>query len=120
MKDQLSGLLAQFSLKASTFYSGSLCGNHAFPNAGVGHLHLCRGGELRVSHAGQVETLQPPSVAFYPRAIEHSICTDPDAEVEVICATVEFSGADFNPIALSLPDVVLHAGESAPALSSTI
>ncbi|MCP3688417.1 MAG: AraC family transcriptional regulator [Gammaproteobacteria bacterium] len=120
MEDRLSGLLAQFSLKASTFYSGSLCGSHDFPCAGVGHLHLCRGGELQVSHADRVDTLQPPAVVFYPRAVDHSIYTDPVAEVEVICATVEFTGADFNPIALSLPEVVLHTGKSTPALSSTI
>ncbi|MES9979425.1 MAG: AraC family transcriptional regulator [Candidatus Thiodiazotropha sp. 6PLUC5] len=120
MEDRLSGLLAQFSLKASTFYSGSLCGNHHFPKEGVGHLHLCRGGELQVTHADISEVLASPSVAFYPKAIDHTICTDPNSSVEVICATVKFSSAEYNPIVLSLPDMVLHTGEGSQLLTSTI
>ncbi|MES9833394.1 MAG: AraC family transcriptional regulator [Candidatus Thiodiazotropha sp. DIVDIV] len=120
MEDRLSGLLAQFSLKASTFYSGSLCGNHHFPKEGVGHLHLCKGGELQVSHAGILEVLASPSVVFYPRDIDHTISIDPNSSVDVICATVKFSSVDSNSIAFSLPDVVLHTGEGSQALTSTI
>lgn len=107
--DSLTALLTHFSLHAGVFYTGNICGIHDFEKDALrGHLHLVRRGPVQVIGAGhEVINIGEPSLLFLPRPDTHRLMADERAGADVVCATVQFGGGGSNPIADSLPEVVL-------------
>ena len=107
--DRLSTLLSHFSLQAGVFYTGNICGIHDFAqDRRRGHIHLIRRGRVRVMGVKQqVFDVAEPTLLFLPRPDSHRLMADDRAGADVVCATVQFGGGGRNPIADSLPDVVM-------------
>lgn len=112
--DRLQGLLSRFSVSASVFHSGPLCGITDFADNGMGQLHLVRRGPLEVHHAGEVVPVTAPSLLFYPRPLAHRFVSDATVGADMACANLAFGGAvsarvgaaAIHPIARSLPRFV--------------
>ena len=107
--DQLSRVLARFSVSAGVFYSGKLCGLSSFedPNDTKGHIHFLRSGRLRVLEKNQeTKILTGPALLFYPRATPHRITAEESDNTEIVCASVDFSSGTASPIANSLPSAI--------------
>jgi AraC-like DNA-binding protein len=120
--DQLSPLLAQFELSARVFHTGSLCGWVDFDGTdGVGHIHLIRQGHLRIASAGRATVdVTRPTLLFYPRPSAHELRTVDGANVDVLCASVDFGAALGNPLLRGLPDQMIVPLDAAPALAPTL
>lgn len=107
--DRLTTLLTHFSLQAGVFYTGNICGIHDFAQDSLrGHIHLIRRGPVRIIGVKQqVFDVTAPTLLFLPRPDTHRLVADDRAGADVVCATVQFGGGGRNPIADSLPDVVM-------------
>ena len=108
--DRLQGLLQRFSVRASLFHSGPLCGIHDFADSGQGQLHLVRRGPLEVRHGGETLHVTEPSLLFYPRPMPHRFITDAQTGADMACANLAFGGVASaritgagNPISRALP-----------------
>lgn len=107
--DRLSLLLNRYSLTAGVFYTGQICGAHAFAHdAQRGHVHLIRRGPVTfIDENGGSIAIEEPTLLFMPRPDEHRLVTDEKAGADVVCATIQFGAGGRNPITDSLPAVVL-------------
>jgi AraC-like DNA-binding protein len=107
--DRLASLLTHFSMSAGVFYTGNICGIHDFAQDKLrGHIHLIKSGTVQVIGVqGSVLQIVEPTLLFLPRPDTHRLITDDSAGANVVCATVQFGGGGSNPIADSLPPVVL-------------
>ncbi len=106
--DRLQALLSHFSVSASTFQAGALCGVNALPSDGVhGQLHLIREGEVEVRHdKGKPLRIKRPSLLLYPRPLAHRFITDRQRGADFVCAHLSFSGGPANPLTQALPPFV--------------
>lgn len=121
MIDRLSALLDRFRLQARVFHSGTLCNSADFDASdGAGHIHVLRGGRLRVGDAVVGErSLDQPSLLFYARPTPHWIRGE-GAGADLVCASVRL-GADMgNPLARSLPQVLVLPLADSPALGNVL
>jgi len=122
LPDRLSGLLRRFEIKAGVFHTGLMCGSANFvaPGSG-GHLHILRGGCLRVTNADSAPfEVTEPTVLFYPQGLPHRLETDGiDQQIELLCASIDLGGAA-NPLALALPEVVLVPFAQSEGLQATL
>jgi AraC-like DNA-binding protein len=121
MSDRLSALLDRFRLQARVFHSGTLCDSADFDAAdGAGHIHVLRSGRLRLHDGvGGERVLDTPSLIFYAKPTPHWIRGE-DAGAELVCASIRL-GADLgNPIAQSLPPVLIVPLEAAPGLQGVL
>jgi AraC-like DNA-binding protein len=120
--DRLDALLRRFSLSATMFHSGPLCGITRFAaQEGLGQLHLVKSGRVEAWHgARRRERLDGPTLVFYPRPLEHRFVTDPAHGAEMACANVAFDGGAANPIALALPPVVVLPLEALPGAAAVL
>ena len=120
--DRLDALLQRFSVTARMFHAGALCGITEYPaTPDIGQLHLVRRGPVQAQHGSQRrETIDVPSVIFYPRPLRHRFITDKKVGADLACAHVLFNAAAINPIAQALPPVVVmplaEIEEAAPLL----
>ncbi|MDD2919525.1 AraC family transcriptional regulator [Rhodoferax sp.] len=107
--DRLSALLEHFSLHASVFYTGNICGIHDFAQDSLhGHIHLIRRGPVRIIGVKQqVLDVIEPTLLFLPRPHTHRLIADERTGADIVCATVQFGGGRRNPVADSLPDLVM-------------
>lgn len=108
MADRLEALLAHFSVRASVFHAGALCGLTILDGSGdTGQLHLVRDGEVRVLHGAAFAELRitEPSLLLYPRPMPHQFVTAAATGADFACAHLSFDGGAANPIAASLPAV---------------
>jgi AraC-like DNA-binding protein len=107
--DGISRLLEHVGLRANTFYAGPLCGLHGFAaDAGLGHLHVIRSGEMRARQAGHGDiVVREPSLLFYPRPLDHRLETEDTVIADVLCASVRYDAGPENAITQSLPAVVV-------------
>ncbi len=105
MQDRLSALLDRFRLRARVFHTGSLCVTADFDaREGVGHLHVLRGGTLRIGDAVAGETvIAEPSLIFYPRPAPHWIRGEGPQGAELVCSSIELGADAGNPLTRSLP-----------------
>jgi AraC-like DNA-binding protein len=111
--DRLAGLLQRFSVSARVFHSGPLCGINDFAGNGQGQLHLLRRGPLEVRHAGELLSVDEPSLLFYPRPLAHRFVSDAEVGADMACADISFGGGPmpaatpsssaFNPLSRALP-----------------
>lgn len=107
--DPFSALFAQLSPIARAFFSGNLCTAAAFGD-GVrsGHLHVMRSGGLTVTRTGKSDvTVREPSLLFVPRHAPHGFLPDMPAGADLACATVRIGGGEGNPVAQSLPELLI-------------
>ena len=111
--DRLSGLLDRFRVRAHLFHAGALCGTTAFDaKPGRAFLHVLRRGELVVTH-GNVKGLKrrvvvnEPTLMLYPRPVAHTFHNPPRDGSDFTCATLDFDGAEHNPLVVALPALVL-------------
>jgi AraC-like DNA-binding protein len=114
--DPFAALFAHVAPRARTFFTGKLCQTAQFTDEG--HLHLLKGGELTVVQTGRGDLrLCEPTLLFFPRGRVHRFAVDPDRGADLVCATVELGGAEGNPIGQGLPELVVLALASHPALA---
>ena len=122
MADRLSALLERFELHAHVLHAGALCGAaDEAPVAGVGHLHLLRGGRLRYAGAdGARHELTEPTLLFVPHAIAHRLETDPGDQAELVCLSVDFGAATGNPLLHALPPLLVLPLAELPDMAPTL
>jgi AraC-like DNA-binding protein len=114
--DPFAALFAHVAPRARTFFTGKLCQTAQFTDEG--HLHLLKGGELTVVQTGQGDLqLDEPTLLFFPRGRVHSFAVNADRGADLVCATIELGGAEGNPIGQGLPELVVLALASHPALT---
>jgi AraC-like DNA-binding protein len=120
--DVLSSLFSQFTLSATVFFSGRLCGissDHETNTAG--HLHVLRRGTISIELGRKKpRILSKPAVLFSPRPLIHRFKTDEREGAELVCATVEFGAGMLNPIVRSLPELLIVVLDSMPALTPAV
>lgn len=104
--DRLQALLRRFPVSARLFHSGPLCGITDFAANGFGQLHLVRRGPLEVHHAGQMTTVEEPTLLFYPRPLPHRFVSDARTGADMACANLDFGGGGGDPISRALPAFV--------------
>lgn len=107
--DALSLLLSRFAISAGVFYTGRICGVHAFEADRLhGHIHLIERGPVDlIDREGACLSITEPSILLLPRPERHRLIADDQKGARVICATVQFGGGNSNPISESLPPLVL-------------
>lgn len=117
-EDRLSTLLERFPLRASVFHTGLACGSLDFdPDSKPGHFHLVRsGGALLIDAGERPQSIDEPSVVFFPDARSHRLVTDSD--VELVCATARFGIAGASPVVGALPSRVIVPLREAPLLAA--
>jgi len=114
--DPFAALFAHVTPRARTFFTGKLCQTVQY--TGAGHLHLLQGGEVTVVQTGQSDLqFDEPTLLFFPRGRAHSFAANPERGADLVCATVEFGGAEGNPIGQGLPELVVLPLASHPALA---
>jgi len=121
--DPLSEVLNRFSVSASVFYSGQLCGVSQFgqDHSAVGHLHLLKAGKLTVVKAGSEKIqLMEPSLLLFPQPTSHRLFADQDDRAEVVCAEITYGAGRHSPIASTLPDMVLLPLSRCPGLMGVV
>ncbi|HBO6811531.1 MULTISPECIES: AraC family transcriptional regulator [unclassified Pseudomonas] len=120
--DRLSTLLTLFGVRADLFYSGGFCGVSSFDGANRrGHIHLLQEGELGLAIAGRpLLLLTEPSLIFFPRPSQHQLVGTESGGARLQCASLEFAGGANNPLAASLPDLIVQPLSELPMLSDTV
>lgn len=117
--DRLSNVLTRFSLNATVFFTGNLCGVSAFEDAQTdhGHLHLLKSGELTVRGENGFELhLNKPALLFYPRPNRHRLFANESGGVELVCAQVNYRNTLNNPLANALPEFLYFNLDEAEVL----
>ncbi|MEB4590793.1 AraC family transcriptional regulator [Candidatus Thiothrix sp. Deng01] len=106
--DRLEALFNHFSVRASLFHSGKLCGVNDFPaEEGKGQMHLLKAGILDIQHPGQdVVTVTEPSLLLYPQPLPRRFVSDNKTGADLVCANLHFDGGVNNPIVAALPEFV--------------
>lgn len=121
MQDRLAKLLERFELRAQVFHAG--CARrrmHHGEEEGVGHLHLLRGGSVRIQSPGVgSRNVEIPSAIFYLNPTSHTLIPGRDG-ADLVCANVDFGLGHGNPLQLALPEVVVVPLASAPSLDQTL
>jgi len=113
--DPFAALFAHATPTARTFFAGTLCQTAQFGDGG--HLHLLKRGAVTVKEIGEADLeLGEPTLLFCPRGRAHSFVVDPERGADLVCARIEFGGAEGNPIGQGLPDSVLLPLAAHPAL----
>lgn len=108
MVDRLESLFSNFSVNASVFRSGRLCGINSLDDGNsYGQLHLVKRGRIEIHNEGQEKVVvTEPSLLLFPRPLARRFITDPVEGAELVCANVHFEGGSSNPISEALPAFV--------------
>lgn len=115
--DHLAALLAHATPTARTFFTGKLCQDFDFTEAG-GHLHLFRSGAVTLSGTGAADvTLCEPTLLFLPRRRPHRFLVDPERGADLACAHVELGSEAGNPIGQGLPGLIVLPLADHPGLA---
>lgn len=120
--DRLSALLSNFSLHASTFFSGAYCGVSDYPgDVPRGYVHLLRSGRVTVgSSHGENVLIEEPSLLLMGRPLTHRMSAREEDGAELVCATLEFDGGVDNPLSRALPDYLLLPLSSVPSIAGAL
>ncbi|KJY78736.1 AraC family transcriptional regulator [Vibrio nigripulchritudo] len=117
--DALSKLIQQLSMRSEVFYSGQLCGVSSFsePHRNQGHLHILRGGHLRLrDHKGRELEITEPSLVYFPLTVPHVIEGLSDG-AHLVCSTIEYSEGKWELLFSALPDRIVIPFKTMPSLS---
>lgn len=118
--DRLAGFFRQYSFRAKTFYTGTLCENELFNEEGIGHLHLLRKGHLKVtSPVHETIVLNEPSLLFYPQPTTHRFYVDKEKGADLVCATIDLGWGEGNPLTLALPEFFCASFNQFPDIETT-
>lgn len=121
MVDRLTALFEHFSLSASSFHIGAMCGHAEFEAPVSGQLHLIRSGTIEVWHGSKkTYVIDEPSLLFYPRPKHRHFVSDTNIGAELLCANVLFEGDKANPIVNSLPDSLCFPLSSLPLCENVL
>ena len=108
--DRLSSVLNRFSLHASVFFSGNLCGVSSFAKSHQhvhGHLHLLKSGELTVSDGRElIKVFNEPTVIYFPRATNHQLHANEEEGVDLVCAEISYKTSPNNPLIEAIPKMI--------------
>ncbi|WP_341963939.1 AraC family transcriptional regulator [Pseudomonas sp. RC10] len=120
--DRLSTLLTLFGVRANLFYSGELCGVSVFDGADQrGHIHLLQAGAIRLALPGRPDQVfSEPTLIFVPRPSKHQLVSGEAGGAVLQCASLEFAGGVNNPLAASLPDLIVLPLAQLPMLADLI
>lgn len=121
--DTLSAVLNRFSVSAGVFYAGNLCGLAAFgdPSSQVGHFHLLKSGTLKViQENGDTHVLNEPTLIFLPRPERHRLMTSEPEQAEIVCASIEYGTGTNNPLANTLPSILILPLSELEKLHTTV
>ncbi|VVP66318.1 RCS-specific HTH-type transcriptional activator RclR [Pseudomonas fluorescens] len=120
--DRLSTLLSQFGVRAHLFYNGKLCGMASYEGADQrGHIHLLQAGTMTLRGPGRQDLLLTrPSLVFLPRPSRHQLLAGEPEGAQLLCASMVFEGGVDNPLAASMPDVLVLALDELPQLADTL
>ncbi|MGH8425016.1 MAG: cupin domain-containing protein, partial [Pseudomonas fluorescens] len=121
--DRLSTLLTLFGVRANLFYSGGFCGVSVYGGSSErrGYIHLLQAGEVGLATEGQPKViLTQPSLIFLPRPTRHQLTGAGTGGAHLQCASLEFAGGANNPLAASLPDLIVLPLSELPMLSDTL
>lgn len=124
--DRLSGILEHFHVRAALHHSGALCGiTHFDAGEGYGYLHVLRRGALEVSHPGARNVprslqLDAPTLLLYPRPLTHRFHNPPVEGSDFACARLTFEGGASNPLARSLPPLLVLPLARVPGLEQAL
>lgn len=105
MVDRLSALLQRFELRSQLVAAGPLGAARAVqPQGQAAHLHLMRGGALRVVGPLRCRRLvDEPALLFVARPLPHRLEPASAEPADVVTAAVFFGAGDENPLLASLP-----------------
>lgn len=120
--DRLSPLFNRFSPSARVFHVGKTCQLSSFEEAdGVGHIHLLRSGQLRVSGKDLEErVLSEATVIFSPKPQSHRLSPVHASGVDLVCASVDMGNELQNPFITALPPLMIIPLSEVPQLFSRI
>jgi len=121
MDEQLSGILAHFSLQARVFQAGLLCQSASFDAAeGLGYIHVLRAGKLTIKNAGaKTIQLNEPSLLLHMKPTSHQL-KPLSSGAELVCASFDFGKGMMNPLAKSLPNATVLKLNDAPSLNASL
>ncbi|CAJ0794176.1 MAG: AraC family transcriptional regulator [Ralstonia sp.] len=107
--ERLSELLNRLSLSAGVFYTGNICGVHGFEkDTRRGHMHLIRHGPVKlIGGRDGCFSITEPTLVFMPSPDAHQLIADEREGADVVCAAIMLGAGRHNPIADSLPSLVL-------------
>ncbi len=122
MLDRFDSLFNHFSISASVFHAGPLCGlTDERAIEGTGHLHLIQRGLVEVQHDHHATLhIVEPSLLFYPRPLAHRFRTDRHSGADFVCATVAFNAGRLNPVMRALPSVLAMPLAAMPEMRATL
>lgn len=115
--DRLSALIRQFRVRAKVHPVGAtFIPDQPFPN-----LFIIRSGQLKFSSANDAEfneTVNAPALVYFPHATPSDIRLEVNTqEAEYVCASI-YTGGEENPIAQTLPNLVMVPLEKAQSLQA--
>lgn len=120
--DLLSKLLSRYTFSASVFYNGEFCGSNDFnDDKQLGQLHLVQHGFVSLLHEHRPPIhIEKPSLAFYPRALNHRLFVPPGSPARLLCANILFEGEQKSLLAKALPDCLIVPLEELNAVTHTL
>jgi AraC-like DNA-binding protein len=124
--DRLAVLLERFRVRASLFHVGALCGVSTFEAVpGRAFVHILRRGQMRLRHRVGAR-LQPwiridePTLLLYAQPVHHVFHNPPHEGSDLTCATLDFDGAERNPLVQALPPLVQVPLSAVPGLQPAL
>jgi AraC-like DNA-binding protein len=118
--DVLSSVFSQFTLSATVFFSGRLCGISS-DHETAAHLHVLRRGKIRIETKGAKPTvLAEPAVLFAPGPFRHRFKANEKEGAEIVCATVELGAGMLKPLLYAMPELLIVPLSSLPALGPAV
>ena len=120
--DPLTPLLIQTPLSAKVFHTGELCQLATFEESQPeGHIHVMHAGQVTLTIRGAAPvTIDEPSVIFFPRPCPHTLLPVDASGCELVCALVDLGAKLRNPLAMSLPEVLILPMQKMSAIESTL
>lgn len=84
-------------------------------------MHLVREGPVVMEHPDTPPIeVNEPALVFYARPYDHRLVVPSQSQATLLCANVVFHQLERNPIALSLPDVLVVPLAECPSLAPTL
>jgi AraC-like DNA-binding protein len=120
--DHLAPLLSQTSLSARVFFTGELCQLATFDDSELaGHVHLLKSGRVSMTVRGGAPMLiEQPSVLFFPRPCPHTLIPADEQGCELLCASVDIGVKVRNPLAMTMPEVLILPMQQMSAIAATL
>jgi AraC-like DNA-binding protein len=117
--DLLTDVMERFQARARVFHTGVLCNSTEFTE-GLGHMHLLRGGAMRIETPGRPpQVVDRPSLLLYARPLAHRFVPLGEG-ADLVCSTLAFDAGAAHPVARTLPPLVVVALDDSPQVGAVI